>query len=122
MATGLTRMWINQPSSLQPHHDLHGTNVLALHEYDNTYRVYFLSGDTISQQMFSTSLSKGWRPAPKVTAATELQNEVVEVVTGLHKALSRMVYAHDRDSVESEWLGHSNELVRKLTGHDVNAQ
>lgn len=54
------RMWINQPSTLQPLHHLNGTNVLAYHEYDNTWRVYFLSGDIISMQVLSTCLSKGW--------------------------------------------------------------
>lgn len=54
------RMWINQPSSLQPHHALHGVNVLAVHEYGDTFRVYFLSGSTVSQQMLRRTLSNGW--------------------------------------------------------------
>ena len=56
----LQRMWVNQPSTLQPHHDLHGTNVLAHLEYDDTMRVYFLSGPVISQQMSRLALSDGW--------------------------------------------------------------
>lgn len=114
MAKELTRMWINQPSTLQPLHALHGTNVLAVHEYDDTMRIYFLSGDCISQQVCRRVLSEGWRP-PTVNTG-----EVVEVVSGLHKALSRMIDAHNPDSIEAEWLGHSNELVRTLTGHDVS--
>lgn len=55
------RMWINQPSSLQIYHPLHGTNVLAYREYDDTYRVYFLSGPVISQQVTGDALSKGWK-------------------------------------------------------------
>lgn len=58
----LQRMWVNQPSTLQEHHDLHGTNVLACREYDDTWQVYFLSGDTISRQMLGRALSPGWRP------------------------------------------------------------
>lgn len=58
----LQRMWINQPSTLQQHHDLHGTNVLAYREYDETWRVYFLSGNVISQQMLGRTLSPGWHP------------------------------------------------------------
>ena len=58
----LERMWVNQPSTLQQHHDLHGTNVLAYREYDNTMRVYFLKGPVVSQQMLSHCLSKGWKP------------------------------------------------------------
>lgn len=45
--------------------------------------------------------------------------EVLEVVVGLHKALARMIDKHDPDTIEAEWLSHSNEVVRKLTGHDV---
>lgn len=62
------RMWINQPSKLQPYHDLHGTNVLAIHERDDIsseipvhiYRAYFLSGDVISQEITLAALSPGW--------------------------------------------------------------
>lgn len=57
----LQRMWVNQPSTLQQHNDLHGTNVLAYREYDDTWRVYFLSGDVVSQQMLGQALSPGWR-------------------------------------------------------------
>jgi hypothetical protein len=122
MAKELTRMWINQPSTLQELHALNGTNVLAIHEYDNTMRIYFLSGDRISQQVNKMVLSNGWRPSTPVTQETLNQEEVVEVVSGLHKALSRMVDAHDPDSIEAEWLAHSNGLIRKLTGHDIPAQ
>ena len=58
------RMWINQPSSLQEHNKLHGTNVLAVHEYDDTYRVYFLRGTVVSQQMLKSALSEGWIHMP----------------------------------------------------------
>jgi hypothetical protein len=110
----LERMWINQPSTLQPLHKLHGTNVLARREYDDTLQIFFLSGDVVSQQAKSLWLSPGWQPV--TPAATE---EVLEVVVGLHKALSRMIDKHDPDSTEAEWLGNSNELHRKLTGKDV---
>jgi hypothetical protein len=60
----MIRMWINQPSTLQPFHKLHGTNVLAAREQgtDRVRRVYFLSGDVISQQMPRQALSEGWTP------------------------------------------------------------
>ena len=59
------RMWINQPSKLQHHHDLHGTNVLVYSEDSKNSNnpivvVYFLSGDVISQRMFRSALSLGW--------------------------------------------------------------
>lgn len=56
-------MWINQPSSLQPHHKLHGINVLAIQEGiigGGVHRIYFLSGETISQQIHSRALCEGW--------------------------------------------------------------
>ena len=59
------RMWINQPSTLQPHNKLHGANVLAVEVRPGTHTVYFLSGDVVSMEMFSTCLSDGWRPAPE---------------------------------------------------------
>jgi len=55
------RMWINQPSRLQPYYHLHGTRVLARHEYGKTWQIYFLDGDVVSQQIDRIALSKGWR-------------------------------------------------------------
>jgi len=60
-AVTVERMWINQPSMLQPYHGLHGTNVLATRESDDTCIIYFLSGDVTSQQIDPIALSKGWR-------------------------------------------------------------
>lgn len=57
------RMWINQPSTLQTHHALHGKHVLAVREYGDTYRVYFLAGQTVSQQVSGLALSIGWPSA-----------------------------------------------------------
>jgi hypothetical protein len=54
----MKRMWINQPSTLQPFHRLHGTNVL-LDEKNET--IYFLSGNVISMMIPIETLSKGWR-------------------------------------------------------------
>lgn len=55
------RMWINQPSTLQPMHHLHGTNVLAIPDTDSTMRIFFLSGGVVSQQAPISALSPGWR-------------------------------------------------------------
>ena len=54
------RAWINQPSAHQIAHALHGTNVLAMHEYDDVYRVYFLSGVIVSQTIPGRCLARGW--------------------------------------------------------------
>ena len=61
MGRGLPkRMWVNQPSTLQPLHNLHGTNVLAIPEREGIYRIYFLSGPVISQEASTLCLSNGW--------------------------------------------------------------
>lgn len=80
MTKAIKRMWINQPSTLQPHHALHGTNVLAQHEYDDTIRIYFLSGDKVSQQVSKLALSEGWRPdTPTSEAApTEQRSQAMD--------------------------------------------
>lgn len=58
----LKRMWINQPSTLQENHNLHGTNVLSAEPDDNNIvRIYFLSGEVISQNIQMIALSKGWK-------------------------------------------------------------
>ena len=56
------RMWINQPSTAQPLHALHGTHVLAVDEDEATARVYFLAGQVVSQQVPASALAAGWRP------------------------------------------------------------
>lgn len=63
MTFEITRMWINQPSTSQPLHSLHGRNVLAVREDkdSNLYRIYFLTGATISMNAHKNSLSWGWK-------------------------------------------------------------
>jgi hypothetical protein len=57
----LKRMWINQPSKFDALHHLHGTNVLAISDTPATKKVYFLSGDVVSQQVSCNALSDGWK-------------------------------------------------------------
>lgn len=56
----MTRMWINQPSTLQPLHKMHGVRVLACPDTDRTMRAYLLSGDIVSMQVPREALSSGW--------------------------------------------------------------
>ena len=58
----LKRMWINQPSTLQPLHSLNAVNVLAFApvEDDEACKVYFLTGDIVSQMVPRGVLSAGW--------------------------------------------------------------
>jgi hypothetical protein len=39
------RAWINQPSTLQPLHHLHGTVCIARDDGDDTLTLYFTTGD-----------------------------------------------------------------------------
>ena len=62
------RCWINQPSTLQPLHHLHGVRVLATPDYGDSYCVYFVEGDVISASVPGLALSEGW---PNSTKAKE---------------------------------------------------
>jgi hypothetical protein len=58
----MRRMWINQPSKLQPHHSLHGTNVLVGETPPESqyWTVFFTSGKQISSLINKIALSPGW--------------------------------------------------------------
>lgn len=71
---GIQRMWINQPSTSQPLHKLHGTNVLAIREGDG-WRIYFLSGAVISQQAPFDTLSDGWTQSRAERYLDNLEHE-----------------------------------------------
>jgi hypothetical protein len=68
MASQPTRMWINQPSTLQEHHKLHGQNVLTvppiIHPANGRgdyIEVFFTEGDVISMNFPVLALSPGWK-------------------------------------------------------------
>lgn len=56
----MERMWIDQPSTLQPLHKYHATNVLAVAISPKSHRVYFLSGPVAHMIVPSHTLSSGW--------------------------------------------------------------
>lgn len=62
-SNSMSRMWVNQPSTLQPLHEMHGVRVLACPDTDRTARAYFLSGDVIDMQVPREALSEGWPEA-----------------------------------------------------------
>jgi hypothetical protein len=59
------RAWVNQPSTFQQYHDLHGKKVLAVLAREGTARIYFLEGNTIDQEIDPIALSEGWPEAVK---------------------------------------------------------
>lgn len=56
-----SRMWINQPSTHDALHHMHGTNVLAA----PNGRIYPVAGDIISMQVPNNALSQGWNRHPR---------------------------------------------------------
>lgn len=59
----LKRMWVNQPSALQPDHALHGECVLVNADeakVNTVVEAWFVHSAVVSQQVFRTSLSSGW--------------------------------------------------------------
>lgn len=61
----IDEMWVNQPSTLQPDHELHGKNVLTLdlEDGDDHVDILVLSGSVSSQRIARSSLSKGCQRA-----------------------------------------------------------
>jgi hypothetical protein len=45
------RAWINQPSTLQPHHDLHGRRCIAVDECNRYATIYFTEGEKFSMRI-----------------------------------------------------------------------
>lgn len=54
------RMWVNQPSTLQPLHAWHGLNVIAVPDFGGGHRCYPLAGDVISFHAPKGCMSEGW--------------------------------------------------------------
>jgi len=52
------RAWINQPSTLQPLHHLHGTPCIAMEDRPGNVRLYFVEGAVHSMDADPLSISK----------------------------------------------------------------
>lgn len=50
-APGIFRAWINQPSTLQPLHHLHGQRCIAVRDRPGNLRLYFTEGDILSMDV-----------------------------------------------------------------------
>lgn len=106
----LQRMWINQPSTSQPHHKLNGTNVLAcpIPNRPGQMLVYFLSGNITSMEMLSLCLSNGWLDTKKLEqsqenldlAAIERNNEILRNQLALLEHYSKHLHDCLWDKVE----------------------
>lgn len=57
----IKRMWINQPSTLQPLYKYHGRLVLVAWEKDEQMvDIWFVKGKEVSMRAPKISLSNGW--------------------------------------------------------------
>lgn len=56
----VARVYINCPSTLQPHHKLHGTRCIAVYENPevSTVRVFFTEGTVVSMEIDPLYLSE----------------------------------------------------------------
>jgi hypothetical protein len=57
------RVWVNQPSTLQPDHNIHGALGIALEDpnvHPDCVDVYWVKGEAICSRMLRASLSRGW--------------------------------------------------------------
>lgn len=52
------RAWINQPSTLQPLHALHGRVVIAVHDRPGNVRLFFTEGTTHSMDADPSCISR----------------------------------------------------------------
>lgn len=52
------RAWINQPSTLQSHHKMHGLRCIVQDDGNEYLRVWFTDGDTHSAMVNRSALSR----------------------------------------------------------------
>lgn len=72
------RAWINQPSTLQPYHNLNGELVIIVaYELNGSYTIAFTHGDVESQIIAGEALSAGW-PTHLQTEAAEARARKIE--------------------------------------------
>lgn len=58
MKPKIYRAWINQPSTLQPLHDMHGQRCIVADYGDDCIDIYFTDGDTHSMRVHRLCVSQ----------------------------------------------------------------
>jgi hypothetical protein len=46
--------------------------------------------------------------------------EMLSTLIGVAKALQRVLYQYNPDSIEHEWIGEAQECIHKVTGNNLN--
>ena len=119
----IKRMWINQPSTLQNYHELHGVNVLAEFvdgEHCYAVRVYFLSGPVVSQVVTVGCLSEGWKEPEPQRVFVVLDNTVTTAGMGgvFHSAHS----TEERAEAIFEKYGAWNRPLFEIEEHILDSK
>lgn len=113
------RCWINQPSTLQPLHEHHGTNVLAVPYCADSHAVYFLDGNVISMVVPSEVLSEGWKPASPIKVVADISGGALYGVYA-EVPVRVLFISDDADDISSQQEHLSdNEMLRDTYGNIV---
>ena len=118
----LKRMWINQPSTIQFAHELHGKNVLVDIEdqRDGDFViVYFTEGDATSARVPRIALSQGWIESKPNEAQSQMLDAAPDMLQALRDALQICQIAKQyfpksiRNSAKFALLNVENNSIRK---------
>ncbi len=107
----MNRMWINQPSTAQDLHKMHGTNVLAdYNDEEQTVQIWLLAGETVSMQVPTSALSNGWLAQKQEKSG---QPSMFKNFQNFHRNLcDRFGYHHD----EADWHRDQVSLIEHIAG------
>jgi hypothetical protein len=116
------RAWINQPSTSQDYHSLHGKNILVevpKNKDEIWLRAYFLDGDVVSQFINKNALENGWTTARgqyraiygKDADTEMLRDKVMTMVDNLVDKEVQWSKIKDSDMTQPEWDKYHNAIA-----------
>ena len=111
----IKRAWVNQPSTLQKEHSLHGELVLFADTDDpfGVVDVWFTSGTTTSRRMFKSSLSYGWPEQLQIKA--QLKDLLDDLINSLaNYRLSKSVNDRIGREIISEQIKEVKDFREKF--------
>jgi len=116
----MRRYWINQPSTLQPHHNMHGENVLCdmddpAYEGRPVIQVWFLHGAVWSADIMRNALSEGWKPKPPSSMGSKLKESEFLYVRSMGKA-HRVTAIFTDDDAANAHMVKTDEAVMAVMG------
>lgn len=69
MRPEIYRAWINQPSTLQPHNNLHGVSCIVEDDGGQSVRLYFTTGAVHSMEALRNTVSRVYLSAAETGGA-----------------------------------------------------